>query len=199
MVTVEVDYSIQCPSWDDHGYVDIRFDGTTISDSADSGETKTGTLTINNFYNPSESFTVTLHAKIDYTYSPDIEDSDVSHCDTAPASPDPNPVLELTPTVESFGEVNKGESSREHAFMLKNIGTGTARGSVYIGGDNPSDFEISRTSTGLTTFALERDVSMTIYVIFVPQSQGPKDATLTADGSNCDDVASSISGTGIEL
>jgi archaellum component FlaF (FlaF/FlaG flagellin family) len=195
MVTVEVDYSIQCPSWDDHGFVDIIFDGTTISDSADSGETLSGVLRIEKFFNPSESFTVTLHAKIDYTYSPDIEASGVSHCDTAPAGPDPHPVLQLTPTDETFGVVDIGENSPEHPFTLKNIGTGTARGSVYIEGNDASNFIITRTSTGSTTFALDRDASMIIYVEFVPQQpEGAKSATLTADGSNCDDVASSLTG-----
>jgi len=199
IVLVEVDYSIQCPSWDDHGYVDIRFDGTTISDAKDSGETLSGVLRIEKFFNPNEFFTVTLHAKIDYTFSSDIEASDVSDCDTAPAGPDPNPVLQLTPADEPFGVIDIDFSSPEHAFTLKNIGTGTARGSVYIEGNDANNFIITRTSTGSTTFALDRNAIMTIYVVFTPQRpEGPKSATLIADGSNCDDVASSLTGTANE-
>jgi hypothetical protein len=196
IVTVEVDYSIQCPGWDDHGYVDIKFDGTDISDSADSGETKSGTLTISKFFNPSESFTVTLHAKIVYTYSDGSEDFGISHCDTAPGGNDPNPVLQLTPTEYQFPDTVQHYTSAEYPFTLKNTGTGTARGSVYINGDYASDFQITRTSTGSTTIELDREETMTIYVVFAPQSQGWKTATLTADGSNCDDVASSLTGEG---
>ncbi|MCG7853851.1 MAG: hypothetical protein MIO92_15125, partial [Methanosarcinaceae archaeon] len=147
-------------------------------------------------FNPSESFTVTLHARIDYSISPDIETSGVSHCDTAPAGPSPNPILQLTPTEQQFPDTVQHYASAEYPFTLKNIGTGTARGSACINGNDPNDFTISRTSTGSTTFTLDRDASMIIYIEFIPQSQGWKTAMLTADGSNCDDVASSLTGQG---
>lgn len=193
-VRVEVSYSINCPGWDDHGYVDISFGESSGSDSADSGTSRTGTLYISKHCDPGESFTVILHAKITYTYGGSgSEVSGISHDSTAGAPPQEDPALELTPSSWTFPDTKKDASSSAHAFILKNTGGGTATGSVYLTGSDSSQFMITM---GSGSFSLARDQTKTIWVKFCPSSEGGKSALLTADGNNCPDVSSSLGGTG---
>ncbi|MBN2240053.1 MAG: dockerin type I repeat-containing protein, partial [Dehalococcoidales bacterium] len=48
------------------------------------------------------------------------------------------------------------------------------------------------------SFSLGAGVSQSVSVKFSPGSEGYKTATLLADGTNCDDVSSVLSGTGIQ-
>jgi hypothetical protein len=187
-IKVLVDFSITCTSWDDTGYVDICFPGTSplIHDEDFSGDIKSGTLEISNYYNPDVDFTVQLHAKLDYQYSSDLEDTKTSICSTAPYTP-PQPELELTPYTYTYPETGVGHTSSQ-TFTLTNIGTGTANGHVYL--TNTEDFYIQ----GVTTFHVSTQ-PWTFVVVFAPQSQGPKQCTVVADASNCDDVEAYIDGT----
>jgi hypothetical protein len=101
------------------------------------------------------------------------------------------PEIELTPSSQNFGSVDVGECSGEYSFTLKNTGRETATGSVSV---TSSQFSITQ---GSGSFSLGAGATKTIKVKFCPTSEGYKSATLLADGSNCDDDSSSLSGTGI--
>lgn len=102
------------------------------------------------------------------------------------------PEIDLSPSSQSFGSVEVGECSSDYAFTLMNIGGGTAAGSVSLAS---SKFTITQ---GSGSFSLGAGDTKTIKVEFCPTSDGSKSATLFADGSNCNDDSSSLSGTGIE-
>jgi len=104
-----------------------------------------------------------------------------------------NPVIELTPPSKDFGNVNVGECSSEFSFTLENIGTGTATGTVSLTDNNPNQFDITSGGGG---FSIGAGGTKTIKVKFCPTSVGDKSAILKADGSNCNDDSSALSGTG---
>ncbi|MBE3121415.1 MAG: PKD domain-containing protein [Thermoplasmata archaeon] len=62
-ITIQVNYSMNCPGNADNGYCDISFVGGGSSDSRQTSGTDSGYLTISKFMNPGDSFTVKLHAK----------------------------------------------------------------------------------------------------------------------------------------
>ncbi|MGC9445078.1 MAG: choice-of-anchor D domain-containing protein, partial [Candidatus Methanospirareceae archaeon] len=103
------------------------------------------------------------------------------------------PTIELTPAIYSFGTVQEGQCSAEYSFTLTNTGGGTATGSVSLTGTQATQFTIT---SGGGSFSLGPGASKTIKVKFCPTSAGTKTATLFADGANCNDAASSLSGTG---
>ena len=102
------------------------------------------------------------------------------------------PEIDLSPSSQSFGSVEVGECSSDYSFTLMNVGGGTAAGSVSLAS---SKFTITQ---GSGSFSLGAGDTKTIKVEFCPTSDGSKSATLFADGSNCNDDSSSLSGTGIE-
>ena len=107
----------------------------------------------------------------------------------------PTPQIELTPPSHDFGEVRTDVCTPPYWFTLKNIGGGTATGSVYLTGSNPSQFIIT---SGDGSFSLNAGEIKTIGVAFGPTSTGAKSANLFANGSNCNNDSSSLSGTGVE-
>lgn len=104
--------------------------------------------------------------------------------------PAPPPEIELTPSSYNFGEVKEDECSSEKSFTLKNIGGGTAKGSVDLSG---SQFEITQ---GKGSFDLDEGETKTIKVRFCPTSTGDMSGTLKATGSNCNTEISGLSGEG---
>ncbi|GAH73093.1 unnamed protein product, partial [marine sediment metagenome] len=109
---------------------------------------------------------------------------------------DPNPEIELTPPEGyNFGDVVVDTCSPEFNFTLTNVGTGTATGSVSLTGSNPVDFYITE---GGGSFSLGANGQKSIKVKFCPTDLVPRYATLYANGSNCNDDSSSLSGTGVE-
>ena len=105
------------------------------------------------------------------------------------------PEIELTPSNYNFGSIDIGQCSSEYSFTLTNTGGGTATGSVSLTGTHASQFTITQ---GSGSFSLGAGASKTIKVKFCPASTGSKSATLYADGSNCNDDSSSLSGTGTQ-
>jgi hypothetical protein len=91
--------------------------------------------------------------------------------------------------------VEEGSCSPEYSFTLTNTGGGTATGSASLTGTHASQFTITQ---GSGSFSLGAGASKTIKVKFCPTSTGSKSANLFADGSNCNDDSSSLSGTGVE-
>ncbi|MGF3554616.1 MAG: hypothetical protein ACQXXF_05010 [Thermoplasmatota archaeon] len=86
IVQVEVDFEIDCTSWDDHGYVKIWFvEWPSINDSRESGEHASGKLTISQVIPANTEFNVGLYAKIWYDWGGQgSECIDYGHCSTAP-------------------------------------------------------------------------------------------------------------------
>jgi GH25 family lysozyme M1 (1,4-beta-N-acetylmuramidase) len=106
-----------------------------------------------------------------------------------------SPSLMLTPPSYDFGSVEVGQCSSEYSFTLTNTGGGTATGSVSLTGTHASQFTVTQ---GGGSFSLGAGASKTIKVKFCPMSTGAKSASLYADGSNCNDDSSSLSGTGTQ-
>ena len=106
-----------------------------------------------------------------------------------------SPSIDLSPSSHSFGSVEVGSCSSEYSFTLTNTGGGTATGTVSRTGTHATQFTITQ---GSGSFSLSAGASKTIKVKFCPTSTGSKTATLYADGSNCNDDSSSLSGTGVE-
>jgi hypothetical protein len=105
------------------------------------------------------------------------------------------PEIELTPLSYDFGSIEVGQCSGTHSFILQNVGGGTATGTVSLTGTHASQFQII---SGGGSFSLGAGATKTISVRFCPTSTGTKTATLFADGSNCNDDSSSLTGTGFE-
>ncbi|MDI6886381.1 MAG: choice-of-anchor D domain-containing protein, partial [archaeon] len=104
--------------------------------------------------------------------------------------------IELIPASYDFGNVQVGQCSSEYTFTLTNTGGGTATGSVSLTGTHADQFTITQ---GSGSFSLGAGASKTIKVKFCPTSTGSKSATLYADGTNCNDDSSSLSGTGYTI
>ncbi|MFC2088909.1 choice-of-anchor D domain-containing protein, partial [Calditrichota bacterium] len=104
------------------------------------------------------------------------------------------PILSVTPTSHNYGNIDVNYCSSTYWYIMKNIGTGTATGRVSLTGTNSNQFQIT---SGGGNFSLAAGQEKTIYVKFCPTTEGSKTATLLADGTNCSDVSSSLSGTGI--
>jgi len=83
------------------------------------------------------------------------------------------------------------DDPKTKSFTLTNIGIGTARGKISIDG---SAFSII---SGGGSFSLGEGESRNIVVKFEPTSVTSYSGTLTADGSNCEDVEITLSGRGI--
>ena len=107
-----------------------------------------------------------------------------------------SPSLELTPPSYGFGSIEVGQCSSEYSFTLTNTGGGTATGSVSLTGTHASQFTITQ---GSGSFSLGPSGTKTVKVKFCPSSTGSKSATLYADGTNCNDDSSSLSGTGTSV
>jgi len=106
-----------------------------------------------------------------------------------------DPEITLTPSSYNFDDIEVGHCSSTYSFNLKNIGGGTATGSVDLTGSQSNHFEIT---SGGESFYLTENQSKTIKVRFCPQSTGTKTAILKADGNYpCNDDESTVSGTGI--
>ena len=104
--------------------------------------------------------------------------------------------LSITPTSYNYGDAMVNYCSSTYSYILTNIGTGTATGSVSLTGTNSDQFQIYQ---GGGSFSLGAGESVSIVVIFCPTTGGSKTATLLADGTNCSDVSSSLSGGGLEI
>jgi hypothetical protein len=105
------------------------------------------------------------------------------------------PSIDLSPSSYGFGNMQVGSCSSEYSFTLTNTGGGTARGSVSLTGTHATQFTITQ---GGGSFSLGTGASKTIKVKFCPTSAGAKSATLFADGTNCNNDSSSLSGTGVD-
>jgi uncharacterized delta-60 repeat protein len=106
----------------------------------------------------------------------------------------PKPALMLPPPSQNFGNAKVDQLTPPYSFTLKNTGGGTATGTVFKTGNDADDFIITSGEGGLS---LGPGDTKTLAVKFCPDSAGVKSATLYAEGSNCDDVSSSLSGTGV--
>ena len=104
------------------------------------------------------------------------------------------PSLSLTPSSQNFGNVQTGECSSNYSFTLQNMGGGTANGTVFVTGSDAGQFTITG---GGGSFSLGAGATKIVKVKFCPDSEGSKSATLYADGTNCNDDTSSLSGTGV--
>ncbi|MFA5103410.1 MAG: choice-of-anchor D domain-containing protein [Candidatus Thermoplasmatota archaeon] len=102
------------------------------------------------------------------------------------------PHLMLTPQNATFPDTYVGGTSPVQYFTLTNTGDVTATGNIYL--TNDSHFTILG---GPRPFSLAADQSTTINVTFTPASPGPKSTVLKADGSNCDDNTSTLTGIGL--
>jgi hypothetical protein len=107
---------------------------------------------------------------------------------------DAGPEIQLTPNSHNYDNIDVGDCSAPFSFTLKNIGGGTATGSVYLGGSNSGQFVIT---FGGGDFSLAEGASKSVKIKFCPTSSGNKNAILKADGSNCNDDTSSLAGYGI--
>ena len=105
-------------------------------------------------------------------------------------------IVELIPDSYDFGDVEIDTYSQIVEFTLTNTGTETATGTVYITGNDADQFEITQ---GGGVFSLDLGESKTIKIRFHPTEAGVKNAELIADGSNCDDDISSLSGNGVYM
>ncbi len=105
------------------------------------------------------------------------------------------PKVDLSPSSHNYGSVEVGSCSSEYSFTLTNTGGGTATGSVSLTRTHASQFTITQ---GSGSFSLGAGSSKTIKVKFCPASTGSKSANLYADGTNCNDDTSSLSGTGTQ-
>lgn len=106
----------------------------------------------------------------------------------------PSPQLCYSPTSSSYGEIPAHACSATQYFALTNVGGATATGNVLLSGANAEEFSIT---TGGGDFSLDAGGTKTIGVAFCPNSTGSKIAALVADGSNCTDVSSSLSGLSV--
>ena len=105
--------------------------------------------------------------------------------------------MTFSPSNKGFGKQFINTTSQPVIFTLRNIGGGTATGSVTLTGANADQFEIT---SGGESFSLSQNQSKDIYVRFVPRSEGFKTAALLANGdSPCNDVSVTLSGTGTSL
>lgn len=190
-VKIIADYIMDCRHYMDVGYVEISIVGTDKVASAQTGEYQSGTLNITHFFMPGEHFAVKLYAKYCWWYGWQfIQDAtDYSFGSTIPGYEYPE--LEMTPITHEFGVQNVGEYSEPVIFTLKNIGTTTAVGFVYI--DGSSDFYIY---SGAGEFGLEPEATKEILVVFKPTSGTFKSAALIAYGDNCNPVGSGLYGEG---
>jgi len=109
---------------------------------------------------------------------------------------EPQPAkLKLTPSSYDFGEVKKLYCSGPKTFTLENVGDQTATGRVVT---SPIiNFPITD-STGLDglNFTLEPGEQATVTLKFCPTSVKEYSGKLTAKGTNCDDVSSTLRGAG---
>ena len=103
-------------------------------------------------------------------------------------------IIDLSPSSHDYENIQVGQCSSTYPFTLENIGGETASGSVFLTGSNANQFTIT---SGGGSFSLGAGATKTVNVKFCPTSEGDKSATLYADGSNCNDDSSSLSGTGI--
>ena len=103
------------------------------------------------------------------------------------------PEIVLSPPSHDFGHEEVGECTSYSTFTLQNIGTGTAEGEVYIAGTNPGDFHCIY---HCGDFDLSAGESQQIRVEFCPDNSGLRTAQLFAEGSNCNDDSSGLSGIG---
>jgi len=102
----------------------------------------------------------------------------------------------INSTSHDFGNINVNGYSSEFSFTLKNIGGGTATGSVSLTGSNANQFQIT---SGSGSFSLTASATKTIKVKFHPTLAGYKSATLFADGVlPCNDASASVSGNCID-
>jgi len=143
------------------------------------------------YYPPTMSYSTTYYWKIK-AFDPYVSTTGpVWHFTTESIPTQPH--IELTPSNHDFGDITINQCSPEKLFTLTNTGTGTATGTVLLEGVHPDQFEIT---SGDGTFTLSASQSKPIKVRFCPKSIGGKSAILKADGTNCNDDSSTLTGYG---
>ncbi len=104
------------------------------------------------------------------------------------------PSIEYYPSSISFGEQQVDSTSDVRTLTITNKSGGNATGSIYLTGSNTDQFEIVNGGGSFSLLYLE---SKNVEIRFLPNSTGLKSATLEVDANSpCNDVSSSISGTG---
>lgn len=92
-------------------------------------------------------------------------------------------VISIDKNSIDFGLVKVGSESQSQSLLVKNVGTLDLNiGSVYLGGNDTSDFEIK--SDGCNNKTLAPNNSCTISLSFKPQSVGDKSAELLIDSDD---------------
>jgi hypothetical protein len=95
---------------------------------------------------------------------------------TGIAPPPPQPAVTLTPGSVSFPTTTEGTTSSPITVTLTNSGTATLHvSSVVMGGNNPSDFNMSNSCNG----AYAANATCSIAVTFAPLAVGQRAATIT--------------------
>ncbi len=108
-------------------------------------------------------------------------------------------VISLDKSSIDFGIVKVGNESTVQNVVVKNVGTlDLSIGSVYLGGNDTSDFEIRSDNCNSTT--LTPNNSCTIGLVFKPQSLGNKSAELLIDSDDPTRPTAKVilSGSGID-
>ncbi|MHC4092077.1 MAG: choice-of-anchor D domain-containing protein, partial [Planctomycetota bacterium] len=121
---------------------------------------------------------------------------DCSNCDNVSASlsgTGAEQCLDLSPMHWDFGAVEVNDcSEEEQEFTLINTGEQVEMGTVSLTGADAVDFEIA---SGGGSVPLHPGVPHLVFVEFCPETEGPKHAELSVQGTTCLDVAASLSGT----
>ncbi len=110
----------------------------------------------------------------------------------------PQAALNISPTSQDYGSVNIGNSSQPQTFIVTNNGTaGSGVTSISKGGANPSEFSIQKDSCSGKT--LPPAGTCTVQVLFAPDSNGTKSASLVVTYDSNITVSASLTGIGVTV
>ncbi|MCL2065621.1 MAG: M6 family metalloprotease domain-containing protein [Candidatus Cloacimonetes bacterium] len=88
------------------------------------------------------------------------------------------PFIDISPASFDFGELQVGQSSQPHTFIISNLGgSPLIISSIEKSGDNPSDFFIE---LDFTTFPwpIDSGDNIALKITFTPRSQGERNASI---------------------
>lgn len=89
------------------------------------------------------------------------------------------PVFAVSPTSKNFGTVHVGNQSAPQTFTVSNDGIGILQiNSISLSGTDPADYQIIDQPESFPV-TLQGNQSLSVSVIFVPGSAGPKSANLS--------------------
>ena len=88
------------------------------------------------------------------------------------------PFIDISPASYDFGDIQVGQSSTPHTFIISNLGGSPLNiTSIEKSGQNPGDFRFETDITGFPWSILPED-SITFTITFIPVSQGEKNASI---------------------